>query len=348
MGTHGQHKLSYKQLDRQHILFYKNNSRALRALAPGEEVTIAYVELAATRQERREALFEQYAFDINALWEGGGSGGRAVGDAGVANSGSTDDHGSCGANGGVGSSSSSGCGRDGISCVGGEKEGISIFVNEGKGDCTPDQHGAPRTAALSTGDERGAHKLQCKGSTNASTFAAHASHDRVHPHAKPPGTRQLKHTTLRPPAVAEHRKSGLGQHGLQRASTKHSGNSSGGLTAAGAGAHKSNTEPSSTELLTRVYSLHPTPPWPTDPNDAALTQLVLVPPPASHAPMPAPVRDPLPGGVHVLSLQLQPDQDPTESFGGAWVVHRRSRHAVKGRGSEGCLLRLEVYRMCEA
>lgn len=37
----------------------------MRPLSPGDEITIAYVELAATRQERREALFEQYNFDID-------------------------------------------------------------------------------------------------------------------------------------------------------------------------------------------------------------------------------------------------------------------------------------------
>lgn len=40
--------------------------RALRDIHPGEEVTIAYVELAATRQQRREALCEQYFFDLDA------------------------------------------------------------------------------------------------------------------------------------------------------------------------------------------------------------------------------------------------------------------------------------------
>ncbi|KAG2493715.1 hypothetical protein HYH03_008228 [Edaphochlamys debaryana] len=38
--------------------------RALRPLAPGDELTIAYTELAASRQERREALAEGYAFDL--------------------------------------------------------------------------------------------------------------------------------------------------------------------------------------------------------------------------------------------------------------------------------------------
>ncbi|GIL49275.1 hypothetical protein Vafri_5404 [Volvox africanus] len=40
--------------------------KALTPLAPGDEVTIAYIELAATRQERREMLAESYFFDINA------------------------------------------------------------------------------------------------------------------------------------------------------------------------------------------------------------------------------------------------------------------------------------------
>jgi hypothetical protein len=37
--------------------------RALRELAPGEEVTISYVELAASAHEQREALLSQYRFD---------------------------------------------------------------------------------------------------------------------------------------------------------------------------------------------------------------------------------------------------------------------------------------------
>ncbi|KAL6748491.1 hypothetical protein V8C86DRAFT_1837043 [Haematococcus lacustris] len=40
--------------------------RALRDLAAGEEVSIAYIELGATRQQRREALADTYHFDINA------------------------------------------------------------------------------------------------------------------------------------------------------------------------------------------------------------------------------------------------------------------------------------------
>ncbi|GIL73817.1 hypothetical protein Vretifemale_3919 [Volvox reticuliferus] len=41
--------------------------KALKALAPGDEITIAYIELAATRQERREMLAESYFFDINTM-----------------------------------------------------------------------------------------------------------------------------------------------------------------------------------------------------------------------------------------------------------------------------------------
>ena len=39
--------------------------RCLRDVQPEEELTIAYVELAATRAERRAALIKQYAFDID-------------------------------------------------------------------------------------------------------------------------------------------------------------------------------------------------------------------------------------------------------------------------------------------
>ena len=39
--------------------------RALRPLSEGEEVTIAYIEMAATRQERRLTLQESYFFDID-------------------------------------------------------------------------------------------------------------------------------------------------------------------------------------------------------------------------------------------------------------------------------------------
>lgn len=40
--------------------------RALRPIAPGEEVTISYVELCATAQERRELLSDTYLFDVAA------------------------------------------------------------------------------------------------------------------------------------------------------------------------------------------------------------------------------------------------------------------------------------------
>ena len=39
--------------------------RCMRDVRPGEELTIAYVELAATRAERRAELMKQYAFDID-------------------------------------------------------------------------------------------------------------------------------------------------------------------------------------------------------------------------------------------------------------------------------------------
>jgi hypothetical protein len=52
--------------------------RALRALAAGDEVTIAYVEMAAPRLERRVALRRQYFFDLDGGDgdEGGSSGGH--------------------------------------------------------------------------------------------------------------------------------------------------------------------------------------------------------------------------------------------------------------------------------
>ena len=40
--------------------------RAIQPLAAGQEATISYVELAATRAERRAALLEGYCFDIDA------------------------------------------------------------------------------------------------------------------------------------------------------------------------------------------------------------------------------------------------------------------------------------------
>ncbi len=40
--------------------------RAIKTIAAGEEVTISYVELAATRAERRAALLAGYCFDIDA------------------------------------------------------------------------------------------------------------------------------------------------------------------------------------------------------------------------------------------------------------------------------------------
>eukprot|EP00191_Tetraselmis_sp_GSL018_P016945 CAMPEP_0177592938 /NCGR_PEP_ID=MMETSP0419_2-20121207/8840_1 /TAXON_ID=582737 /ORGANISM="Tetraselmis sp., Strain GSL018" /LENGTH=338 /DNA_ID=CAMNT_0019083865 /DNA_START=44 /DNA_END=1057 /DNA_ORIENTATION=- len=51
--------------------------RAARALRPGDEVTIAYTELAATRQERRRELREGYFFDL----DGAGVGADPLGPA---------------------------------------------------------------------------------------------------------------------------------------------------------------------------------------------------------------------------------------------------------------------------
>ena len=40
--------------------------RAIQPIAAGQEATISYVELAATRAERRAALLDGYRFDIDA------------------------------------------------------------------------------------------------------------------------------------------------------------------------------------------------------------------------------------------------------------------------------------------
>lgn len=40
--------------------------RALQPIEEGSEVTISYIELAATRAERRQQLLQQYYFDIDA------------------------------------------------------------------------------------------------------------------------------------------------------------------------------------------------------------------------------------------------------------------------------------------
>ena len=48
---------SFKQ---QQIIF-----TALQSIAPGAEISISYIELAATRAERRQQLLEQYYFDID-------------------------------------------------------------------------------------------------------------------------------------------------------------------------------------------------------------------------------------------------------------------------------------------
>ena len=40
--------------------------RALQSIEEGSEVTISYIELAATRAERRQQLLQQYYFDIDA------------------------------------------------------------------------------------------------------------------------------------------------------------------------------------------------------------------------------------------------------------------------------------------
>jgi len=48
---------SFKQ---QQIIF-----TALQPIAPGAEISISYIELAATHAERRQQLLEQYYFDID-------------------------------------------------------------------------------------------------------------------------------------------------------------------------------------------------------------------------------------------------------------------------------------------
>ncbi len=47
-----------------------SSTRAIRDIAAGEEVTISYVELAATRHERRQELLQHYFFDIDAVQHG--------------------------------------------------------------------------------------------------------------------------------------------------------------------------------------------------------------------------------------------------------------------------------------
>ncbi len=42
---------------------------ALQPIAPGTEVTISYIELAATQAERRQQLLEQYYFDTDSSTE---------------------------------------------------------------------------------------------------------------------------------------------------------------------------------------------------------------------------------------------------------------------------------------
>ncbi|PNW88146.1 hypothetical protein CHLRE_01g016450v5 [Chlamydomonas reinhardtii] len=58
--------------------------RALRPLAPGQEVTLCYLEPAATAQERREALWDSYCFDVAAPATSGGAGAGAGAGAGGA------------------------------------------------------------------------------------------------------------------------------------------------------------------------------------------------------------------------------------------------------------------------
>ena len=38
---------------------------AVQDIAPGTEITISYIELAATHAERRQQLLDQYYFDID-------------------------------------------------------------------------------------------------------------------------------------------------------------------------------------------------------------------------------------------------------------------------------------------
>lgn len=52
--------------------------RSLSALPAGEQLTISYVELAATRQERRRQLLQQYFFDIDAATAAGSASNSAA------------------------------------------------------------------------------------------------------------------------------------------------------------------------------------------------------------------------------------------------------------------------------
>lgn len=61
---------SFKQ---QQIIF-----TALQSIAPGAEISISYIELAATRAERRQQLLEQYYFDIDSNLQGGRPGAKLL------------------------------------------------------------------------------------------------------------------------------------------------------------------------------------------------------------------------------------------------------------------------------
>ena len=55
-----------QSFSQQRIIF-----RALQPIPAGTEITISYIELAATRSERRQQLLDQYYFDIDCDWQVG-------------------------------------------------------------------------------------------------------------------------------------------------------------------------------------------------------------------------------------------------------------------------------------
>ncbi len=297
-------------------LAFVHARRALRPLAPGDEVTIAYVELAATRQDRREALFEQYAFDINSL-------SVTTGDAGSAE-------------GRVGNEGSSGIGSSSSRCVDGHGGGLSP-----EGGCSQRMEADVRELSIGAGPGKGMEGLVGAG-WGADEGAVGRPLTIQQPALPLPQLRaqhqmDLQHLTkpgLRPPPLAQQRIS-LGGEDEGLIPLHHPG--AAGLQGSGLSGGASN------ELLVRVYGLGQDPPWTCDaPRDAELTQLVLLPQPtqgATHCSHPQRKRGAgaslwlgrgrvaLLGGAQAHALHAQPAQDPTDSFGGECC---RERALCKG------------------
>jgi len=216
--------------------------RALKDLAKGEEVTIAYVELSAARQDRREALWEQYGFDINA--------GQLDKAAASRNSSST-------ATADTATSADTATTADTATATATAAD--TATTADTAADTTPSTSYSCGRNSSGGCVAAGMGGLSVLESKHESEQAAG-----LKPEARP---RPQQPISLRPAPLAQQTVN------LSAANTKQDMliriKGQGGVGEGGGGVDDDG------QLLTRIYSLSALPPWPCDPNDSALTQLLL-------------------------------------------------------------------------